>query len=176
MWIFGYGSLIWRPDFPYLDKCDGYVRDWGRYFYQGSTDHRGVPGAPGRVVTLLQEPGSNVWGRAYKLEKSVLDDILRKLDHREKDGYERHEVEVWHNEEVVIESALVWLAGPSNPSFLGPASLEDIASQVLASVGPSGPNDEYVLNLDRALREMGVHDEHVANLAELVRTHDPEDA
>ncbi len=88
VWVFGYGSLIWRVDFPFAVRKPACITGWSRRFWQGSHDHRGVPDAPGRVVTLVAQRDAICDGIAYLIEHSVFEH----LDHREKNGYERHEV------------------------------------------------------------------------------------
>ncbi len=167
LWIFGYGSLIWRPSFAYVERRPGFVQGWKRRFWQGSTDHRGVPGAPGRVVTLLPERDGVCWGVAYRLPAESAHDILRELDFREKGGYRRLDVEV-HFCEGESRPALTYIAATDNANYLGPATLEEIAAQIRRSHGPSGANTEYVERLARSIREMGARDEHVFEIARIL--------
>jgi cation transport regulator ChaC len=169
-WVFGYGSLIWRPTFRFEDRRAGWIEGWARRFWQGSTDHRGVPGAPGRVVTLIACAGSRCVGVAYRLPEGERRDILAHLDHREKGGYERHVVDV-HVPQAAAEAqlrAIVFIAAEANPEYLGPAPVNAIAEQIRRSHGPSGPNSEYVLRLAEALRAMHADDDHVFDVAEAV--------
>ena len=166
--MFGYGSLVWRPAFDYEAREPGFIEGWTRRFWQGSIDHRGVPGAPGRVVTLVPEAGARCFGVAYRIAAADVDAVLALLDHREQGGYERHAVDVHVERARTIAGALVYVATEHNPNWLGPAALPDIAHQIRTSAGPSGPNPEYVLRLAESLRALGAQDDHVFTLADLL--------
>lgn len=166
MWVFGYGSLIFRPSFPFVERRPAWIDGWSRRFWQQSTDHRGVPEAPGRVVTLVREAGARCWGVAYRLASEQIEDTLRHLDHREQGGYERHEVEADTVEGRI--AAMLYLAGPHNPQYFDASSLEEIAAIIRVASGPSGTNRNYIEQLASALTAAGEHDAHVHALAELV--------
>jgi cation transport protein ChaC len=165
--VFAYGSLLWRPDFPYRERVVARVRGMSRRFWQGSPDHRGRPDAPGRVVTLIDEPGADCWGAAYHVDASLWDAIAARLDARESGGFERVEVALeLGGGGRGDEPAMVYVARAGNPNFLGPASLSEIGAQVRSASGRSGSNLDYVLRLASELRAIGKRDEHVFALAE----------
>jgi len=171
MWIFGYGSLVWRPAFEFSTRRPAYVTGYMRRFWQASPDHRGTDEAPGRVVTLLAETNAQTWGMAYQIAPENSDEILDQLDYREKAGYERHTVALHDTvERAVFADGLIYIASPGNPNFVGESSLEEVAAIARVAHGPSGPNREYVLRLHEALVEMGASDDHVGDLARLVAT------
>jgi cation transport protein ChaC len=167
-WIFGYGSLIWRPDFVSLEAVPACLRGWARRFWQGSTDHRGVPGAPGRVVTLVSDPAALCWGMAYRLPGNETSAIYRQLDHRERGGYERHSVQVETRDGRRLSEVMLYVATANNPHFLGPAKIADIAAQVATAHGPSGSNREYLLRLHESLCELDGEDPHVAAIVSVI--------
>jgi glutathione-specific gamma-glutamylcyclotransferase len=168
VWIFGYGSLIWRPSFAHVEQRAATLRGWSRRFWQGSTDHRGVPGAPGRVVTLIETPESSCRGLAYRVPADDSESVLSNLDVRERGGYLRQEVEL-EIDELGEARGVVYVATPTNPNYLGPAPLDQVAAQVASAHGPSGTNLEYVLRLAAALRALGADDPHVFDLESRLR-------
>ena len=156
VWLFGYGSLIYKADFPFLERRPAHISGWSRRFWQGSHDHRGTETAPGRVVTLVPDPGAICHGMAYL----VTPEEFAHLDHREKNGYLRLATDIAF-ESGSVHEGIVYIATHENAAYLGPASEQDIARQIATARGPSGPNSEYLLELAKALRELGKHDEHV---------------
>ena len=165
-WIFGYGSLVWRPAIPFVEKHPGFIVGWSRKFWQGSTDHRGVPGAPGRVVTLVKDPGRRCWGMAFKIDGADREEVVARLDHREQGGYDRFLVDVLATGDKKLGRALLYVAGPENPNYLGPAPAAELLDQIRRSSGPSGSNIEYVVELAKALRGMGAYDPDLYELAD----------
>ncbi|XP_022196522.2 putative glutathione-specific gamma-glutamylcyclotransferase 2 [Nilaparvata lugens] len=174
MWIFGYGSLVWKVDFPYKSKLTGFIKGYTRKFYQGSTDHRGTPCKPGRVVTLLPstDPEDRVWGIAYELHEANKDDIMKHLDFREKNGYEKVMV-TFHpanlNERPFELS--IYVATADNDHYAGMADIDSIARIIVDSSGMSGTNREYLYQLASAMRLLAPHheDDHLYELEAAVK-------
>lgn len=166
LFVFGYGSLLFRPDFPFLDQRVARLDGWARRFAQGSPDHRGTPEAPGRVVTLVRDPATTTEGILFRVAASARDEVLEALDRREQGGYSRLTVRVRArgDDELHVE-ATTWIALPENPHWLGPADVASMAAHVTGSRGPSGENREYVLRLAATLAALDIHDAHVDELA-----------
>jgi cation transport regulator ChaC len=164
--IFAYGSLLFRPGFSYLERQSAVLSGYARSFSQASPDHRGTPERPGRVVTLVERAGASVGGAVYFVAAPALE-LLSELDHRERAGYERVTLEVTTN--VGSQPAVTWIAPPGNLYDVGALPLEALARHVRESSGPSGRNDDYVFQLERALLELGALDAHITELAALLR-------
>ena len=160
IWLFAYGSILFKIDFEYLEKRPAYIQGWERKFWQGSHDHRGTPSQPGRVVTLIERTQQRCDGLAIL----ITPEVFEHLDFREKNGYLRTNVEIIFQDSS-SQQGLVYIADPDNSAFLGAASDDEIAKQIAKSWGPSGSNAEYVLLLADALRALGAHDEHVYSIA-----------
>jgi cation transport protein ChaC len=162
VWVFGYGSLIWRQDFPYEEVRRAHIRGWERRFWQGSHEHRGTNSDPGRVVTLVEAPGERCFGSAFKIDARVFDH----LDQREINGYRRVDVEIFFDGSSTL--GVTYHAPVGNFAFLGDAPINEMVAQIKRCAGRSGRNTDYVLELARALRKLSVEDAHVFELEAMV--------
>ncbi|KAG9145200.1 hypothetical protein Leryth_008979 [Lithospermum erythrorhizon] len=173
LWVFGYGSLIWKAGFKYDDRVIGFIKGYRRVFYQGSTDHRGTPEYPGRTVTLEPAPGEICWGVAYKTtEKEDQEIAITYLEVREKQYDQKLYLEFFtdiNSSVPAISDVLVYVGSSDkkiNKNYLGSAPLKDIASQIVRAHGPSGPNRDYLFHLEDALKQLGCIDKHISDLAD----------
>jgi len=169
VWVFGYGSLIFRAEFPFVERRVARIHGFSRRFWQSSPDHRGTPEAPGRVVTLIEDPAGSVLGVAFRIAREESYAVLAGLDRREHGGYERVSVEVEFREPPFGRApALVYQARAGNPGFVAHADEASIAAIVRSARGRSGDNPSYVRRLAEALRELGEDDPHVFAIERLL--------
>ncbi|HKZ09755.1 MAG TPA: gamma-glutamylcyclotransferase [Rhodanobacteraceae bacterium] len=164
VWLFGYGSLIYKVDFPYIERKLATIRGWSRRLWQGSHDHRGTFTHPGRVATLVPEHDATCVGMAYRVTPSTFEH----LDHREKNGYLRFAMTLNFADNESAEG-IAYIANEKNAAWLGPADEAAIARHVAGASGPSGSNRDYVLKLAQALHELGADDPHVFGVEACLR-------
>ncbi|KAI1209105.1 ChaC-domain-containing protein [Annulohypoxylon truncatum] len=182
-WIFGYGSLIWKPPPHYDRRVPGWVTGYVRRFWQASQDHRGTPEEPGRVVTLIERSfwasladahdsaPEKVWGTAYRIKADKVAEVKEYLDIREINGYTIHYTPFHPADGSASIRTLVYIGTPDNDQFTGPQDPQALAEHIYVSEGPSGLNRDYLLSLEKALDELSPEsgDAHVTDLSNRVR-------
>ncbi|KAG7282073.1 hypothetical protein CRUP_023589 [Coryphaenoides rupestris] len=162
LWIFGYGSLVWKPDFKYRRSQVGYIQGYKRRFWHGDNFHRGNDDLPGRVVTLMEDDDASTWGVAFEVTGAQVEESLKYLNVREavRGGYVTRAVDFFpqggeedQDPDRAPVTALVYIATEDNPLYLGPASLEEIGTQIALCRGKTGHNLEYLLRLAEFMRQ-----------------------
>ncbi|KAF5346047.1 hypothetical protein D9756_010840 [Leucocoprinus leucothites] len=146
---------------------------------------------PGRVVTLVHKEdwdrfsGSDafpdedvVWGIAYTIDPVYEAEVRDYLDYREKDGYTMETLDIHSvidgKEQTIIHNAFCYVGRNDNPSFIGSEPLDILADRIWRTVGPSGPNKEYLFKLANSVRELSPdsYDSHLFALEDMVKALD----
>jgi len=164
IWLFGYGSILWRPDMPYTAAKIARLSGFQRRFWQASTDHRGTLEQPGAVVTLRQVDHAQTLGIAYCIEQTGLVQTMSQLDQREQNGYAQQAISLTLDTGQVIQ-ATTYIAPPGNTWDLGSPSETLLAAQIQAASGPSGTNLAYFQRLLWASECLNEVDDHLNRIA-----------
>jgi len=166
-WVFGYGSLMWRPGFAYHERVAATLHGRRRAFCIYSVHHRGTYERPGLVLGLA--PGGSVRGMAYRVAEADWPDTYAYLVEREQPT----ETYVEGRREVALAdgrrvACLVFLSDVHHPQWAGALSLERQAELIAGASGLSGRNIDYLRDLVEHLRAEGMCDRWMETLLEMV--------
>ena len=167
-WVFGYGSLMWRPGFAYEERAEARLEGCHRALCMRSVRHRGTRERPGLVMGLA--PGGACRGIAYRVAPDRAEAVRAYLYDREMTHYryfERH-VDVKLGDGRMLP-ALTYVADTDHSDFERHLSEAEVARRIRAAAGESGSNLDYVENVARHLKELGIDDTRLARVLELAK-------
>lgn len=164
LWIFAYGSLMWRPGFSAAEQSPATVDGYHRALCIESHRHRGTPERPGLVLGL--DEGGSCCGVAFRVEAARTAAVLAYL--RERELVTHVYVETMLPTKLVdgrMVHAVAYVVDRHHPQYVGLLPPEETLRRISGSVGLAGPNPDYVLNTARELDRLGVEDPTLAWLA-----------
>jgi len=166
LWVFGYGSLMWRTGFDYLERRQARLIGGHRALCVYSHIHRGTPEKPGLVLGL--DRGGSCRGVAFRVSADKASATLVYLQERElvtkvyKEAVRPVDLLEGSKERV---RALCFLVDRAHPQYTGTLSVEDQLRFVKQGHGRSGANPEYVRETVNHMKELGIHDRALEWLA-----------
>jgi len=174
MWVFAYGSLIWRPGFEHAGQHRALLRGFHRSFCLWSHHYRGTPERPGLVLGL--DRGGACRGGAFQVRADQAAEVLRYLDERElPDGAEQ----VYHRRVLPVRlldsapagtvvPAVTYVANRACRLYAPRLAAERAALAIAEGIGRMGPNRDYLLNTLSHLAALGVRDAGLERIAALL--------
>ncbi len=165
-WVFGYGSLMWRPGFDYVEARPALLRGYHRAFCITTTHYRGTPEKPGLVLGL--DRGGACRGRAFRIAADKAPAVARYLHEREMING------VYDPRWLAIETprgpakAVAYVADRNHPQYVGKLPERRIVEMIRRGVGVSGNNREYLVQTVSHLDELGIADGPLHRLLRLV--------
>ena len=166
LWVFGYGSLMWRPGFPFIEQVPARLIGEHRALCVYSFVHRGTPEKPGLVLGL--DRGGTCRGIAFRVAEKHRAATVAYLRAREQVTAVYREVmrSVWlENEPRQRVSALAYVVDRGHVQYAGRLSLTEQLRHVQQGHGQSGPNREYVIATVKAIEAEGFRDTQLHQLA-----------
>ena len=174
LWVFAYGSLMWRPDFPFVERVEARLVGAHRALCVYSFVHRGTPERPGLVLGL--DRGGACRGIAYRVPMAERTSTVAYLRAREQvtSVYRESMRPVWLKQSPQRQvSALCFMIDRGHAQYAGRLSLEQQLHHVRQGHGQSGANRDYVIATVTALEELGFRETELHLLVErLAGTHE----
>ncbi len=168
LWLFAYGSLIWRPEIDPVEERMGTARGWHRAFRLKIDRWRATKDQPGLMMVL--DRGGQCRGVLYRLPAATLEDSLGKLLRREMSVKPSSQLPRW----ITVQTddgpvqAITFVANPKGRIYTGKLSREETADMLAKACGHWGSCAEYLHNTILHLAERGIHDRNLWQLQELV--------
>jgi cation transport protein ChaC len=168
LWLFAYGSLIWKPEMDYLEERMGLVRGWHRAFRLKIDRWRATKDRPGLMMVL--DRGGQCRGVLYRIAAATLQENLDKLLRREMNVKPSSQLPRWVTVQTDDGSvqAITFVADPKGRIYAGRLSQQETADLIAAACGHWGSCAEYLHNTVVHLADRGVHDRNLWILQELV--------
>ena len=156
LWVFGYASLIWRPEFEYAERRWARIHGYHRALKMWSRVNRGTPECPGLVFALLQ--GGSCRGVAYRIARAQADEALERLWLREMPTgvYDPRWLPCITQEGPV--QALAFTLSRRSPNYTGELQAERLRHIFAHARGRYGTTLDYAQQTDECLRQAGIHD------------------
>jgi cation transport protein ChaC len=174
LWVFGYGSLMWRPGFEFIEQVPARLIGEHRALCVYSFDHRGTPEKPGLVLGL--DRGGACRGVAFRVAASLRNHTVDYLRSREQTTSVYHEVmrSVWlENEARQRVGALAYVVDRGHVQYAGRLSLAEQLRYVQQGHGRSGNNRDYVLATVKSIEKQGFRDKQLHQLALMLHNDTP---
>lgn len=170
LWVFGYGSLIWNPEFPVAEQVVARAEGWHRSFCMWSVHHRGTEQAPGLVLALDAATGAVCDGVAFRAAPGTEAATLDLLRAREliSSAYLETRIAVTARDGRQIDCT-AFVIDPHHAQYCGGLALPRQAEVIAQAVGGRGRNADYLWNTVDHLAELGIRDPDLDWLATRVR-------
>jgi len=157
-WVFGYGSLMWRPGFAHVETRRARLHGYRRALCVSSWVYRGTQARPGLVLGL--DRGGSCVGLAFRVPGELRDEVLAYLRDRElvTSVYLERMLSVRLDGGDTVQ-AVSYIVDRAHEQYAGALDPADAAAIVSGAVGKAGPNEEYVINTLEHLRALGIRDD-----------------